>query len=229
MQFLELKSGTSTEGAKIPAHLSDVKTAYKHFIYLIAGVHGDEVEGVFLLQKLFASLHEDGTPVTPLVVLPILNPDGYRTGTRTNASGVDLNRNCPSSKWTAEFREKKYFPGQKAGSEQENKFLFSLFNKYPPGFIMSFHSWKPMLNFNGNCKEVAEFLSQFNGYPVVDDIIDYPTPGSLGEFGPEKFNAPVLTFELPPLSSGKTLKEIWEENSIGLCALFRSDLLRSFC
>ena len=59
------------------------------------------------------------------------------------------------------------------------------------------------------------------------DIDGHPTPGSLGEFGPQKYNTSVLTFEAPQISETKGLKEIWEENQTGLKALLSSKLVQS--
>ena len=156
-----------------------------------------------------------------------MNVDGYRASTRVNSHGVDLNRNYPTKNWSSEAREKKYFPGEKALSEPENQFLEKLFQKYPPRIIISFHSWKPMLNFNGDCEKVAQFLESYNSYPVVAEIEGHPTPGSLGEYGPEKYKAPVLTFECPLLSEDVSLRKIWEENQQGLKELLLSNLLES--
>lgn len=226
MDFVELKPGKTVEGDEIKAYRTETKSPHYH--YLMAGVHGDEVEGVYILQQLFDWLKENEEIDLPLIVIPVLNVDGYRAGTRTNSHGVDLNRNLPSAQWTSVAREKKYNPGTEALSEPENKYLVKLFEKYKPSLIISFHSWKPMLNYNGEgCQKYAEHLNKFNGYPVLDDIENHPTPGSLGEFGPEKYKANVLTFEAPTLadSGGKSLKDIWEENKIGLKSLLSSDLL----
>ena len=94
MNFTPLKSGVSVEGDEILAFKSEEKAA--KYNYIMAGVHGDEVEGVFLLQELFKWLQDEEISL-PLIVIPILNVDGYRSQTRVNAHGVDLNRNLPSS------------------------------------------------------------------------------------------------------------------------------------
>ena len=51
MIFRELRPGITVAGEKIPAFFSDVLSPQNKYIYLIAGVHGDEVEGVYVLQK----------------------------------------------------------------------------------------------------------------------------------------------------------------------------------
>ena len=121
MNFSNLRSGTSVEGSEITAFRSE--TNEKKYIYLLAGVHGDEVEGVYVLKHLFEELKDSEDIDLPMIIVPILNLDGYRSGTRVNSNGVDLNRNCPSNSWTPEITEDKYNPGSSPGSEPENKFL----------------------------------------------------------------------------------------------------------
>jgi protein MpaA len=221
--FTEIESGTSVEGQDIPAFKTDIKAS--KYLYLIGGTHGDEVEGVYVLKELFAWLSlEHNLKDLPIVVVPILNVDGYRAGTRVNSHQVDLNRNYPTKDWSAEFKKAKYNPGPAPLSEPENEYLVELFEKYPPSFVISFHTWKPILNYNGDAKEIADFIASFNNYPCAPDI-GYETPGSLGTFGPERYKAPVLTFECPPIAGNKSLKEIWLENEAGLKNLMQSELL----
>lgn len=224
MNFIKLKSGTSVEGDEITAFRSDRKA--DSYTYLLAGVHGDEVEGVYILKMLQEWLQDEvDESKTSFIVIPVLNVDGYRAGTRVNSHGVDLNRNLPTETWSAEAREAKYHPGDKPLSEPENQFLEKLFQKYPPHFIISFHSWKPFINFNGDCEEAANFLAKYNKYDVMGEIEGHPTPGSLGDYGPQKYKAPVLTFECPVLKDDLTLKDIWEENEVAFKELLKSDFV----
>lgn len=222
MEFTPLKSGASVEGDEIKSFRSTLKG--DDYVYLIGGTHGDEVEGVYVLQKLFDWLKETEEVETPLIVLPILNVDGYRAGTRVNAHGVDLNRNYPTTSWSPDFKEDKYNPGAGPLSEPENVYLDKIFQKYPPRIIISFHSWKPLVNYNGKCLDVAEFISRHNDYEIADDV-GYPTPGSLGTYGPEKYQSPVITFECPLLSDDKSLKDIWAENQSAFENLLKSGIL----
>jgi len=225
VNFNSLKPGKSVEGSQITAFRSEVKG--DKYIYLLAGVHGDEVEGVYVLNSLFDHLKRQEDLEIPIIIIPILNIDGYRSGTRVNSNGVDLNRNCPSQSWSSETSEEKYFPGRSAGSEPENQFLFKLMDKFAPGIILSFHSWKPIINYNGDCRDLAIELSKFNQYQALADI-GYPTPGSLGDFGPEKYNSPVITYECPLLNDRESLEEIWQENSNALSKLFSNQMLKRF-
>lgn len=224
MIFLELESGKSVEGNDIEAYRSDVKG--DKYLYLIAGTHGDEVEGVYVLKELFEWLKEEhNISDIPLVVVPILNVDGYRSSSRVNSHAVDLNRNYPSDNWSAKAKKEKYNPGPKPLSEPENQFLVRLFEKFTPGLILSFHSWKPLLNYNGEIKDIADYLASHNEYETAEDV-GYPTPGSLGCYVPETYHCGVLTFECPVLAEGKSLKEIWNENEEGLKSLMQSHLIQ---
>lgn len=220
MIFHQIQSGSTVHGEEIKTYKTDVKS--KKYIYLLAGTHGDEVEGVYVLKELFKWLKDDDQmDDQPIVVIPILNLDGYKAGTRVNAHAVDLNRNYPTTDWSGEFKKDKYNPGPKALSEPENQFLDELFEEYTPGIVLSFHTWKAMINYNGDSKDVAEFLNNHNNYEIAADI-GYATPGSLGTYVPEKYDAGVITFECPTFNDDLSLKQIWEENEVGLKKLFEN-------
>lgn len=226
MKFVEIPPGISVQGNKIHAYKTD-KSAHK-YNYILGAVHGDEVEGAHLAKELFNWLSETDEVDMPVIVVPVVNVDGYKLNTRVNGNGVDLNRNLPSNQWSPEAREQKYFPGIAPLSEPENKYLVSLFEKYPPRFILSFHSWYPVINYNGACKELAEFLASYNKYPIEADFLTHPTPGSLGEYGPQALGAPVLTFECPVLDGSVTLESIWKENEEAFKKLFTTKIIETF-
>ena len=226
MIFIELPSGQTVERQDIKAFITEEPA--DRYIYLMAGTHGDEIEGIFVLQKLFSWLQSNHDITSlPIVVLPVLNVDGVQRETRTNAHGVDLNRNMPTKDWTTEHKSSRYFPGEKALSEPENKFIANLFQQYPPRLIISFHTWKPILNFDGSDAEpIAKFLGAYNNYKV-QDYIGYPTPGSLGTFVKENYQGSVLTFECPEIDESKSLNDIWKENEEGLKKLFERDFFQA--
>lgn len=59
-------------------------------VYLSAGIHGDEPAGPFALLELAgADAFGDGCDWT---ICPALNPTGLAAGSRSNAGGIDLNR-----------------------------------------------------------------------------------------------------------------------------------------
>ena len=73
-------------------------------ILLTASIHGNEHPGAELIYKLLQDIHEDKLPIselkemlnyTTIMIIPVVNPDGFNTWTRVNANCVDLNRNFP--------------------------------------------------------------------------------------------------------------------------------------
>jgi len=221
MNFTKVKETTSNHGRAIEAFQNKVAPRY---IYLLAGVHGDEPEGVYVLHQWWSWIKEQKIDI-PFIVIPCLNPDGIHHHHRWNANKVDLNRNLPTQDWTDQHKEKKYFPGESPMSEVENIFLDECLQSFSPAYIFSFHSWKRILNINGPEKKIVQLISRHNKYPVDSDI-GYPTPGSFGTYGVEKYNTSVLTFELPPKENDINFEMIWNENKSALCNNDLMDLLR---
>lgn len=174
-------------------------------LLLIGGVHGNEPEGVILCEALMAKLLNSSLCWR---ALPRFNPDGLVSDKRTNAKGVDLNRNLPTKDWSPEAFNKKYPPGDRANSEPENQALVSFFEKNEPKLVVSFHSFeKFMLNINGECREVAEVISAVNQYPI-EESIGYPTPGCLGTYAGLERKSPTITYEVERgLSTERILSE----------------------
>ena len=175
-------------------------------VLILAGVHGDEVEGVYVGQGLLGEFHKKFPYNMKLTLIPLFNPDGVLQQRRTNEHLVDLNRNLPTKDWSPEIAKEKYHPGPAPNSEPENQALVKWLEKNSPHLIISLHSWKPMINVNGNCQLEADILSQETGYKISEDI-GYPTPGSLGTYCGLERNIPTITYEVERgLSFQKTLK-----------------------
>ncbi len=164
-------------------------------VLLIAGVHGDESEGVVLARALLNKLDQEPIENLNITIVPEFNIEGVLLKTRQNHTGVDLNRNLPTKDWTPDYTKIRYYPGKEAASEPENKALVEWISNNPVNFIFSLHSWKPMLNVNGDCQEEANFLSTKTGYVIKDDI-GYPTPGSLGTYTGHERKIPTITYEI---------------------------------
>ena len=171
----------------------------KH-VLVLGGVHGDEVEGVVLASALQAHLlHRDDLALR-MTLVPAMNLDGVLAKTRGNARGVDLNRNLPTKDWSAVATTARYQPGPSPLSESENKALVQFIEKEKPDFIISLHSWKPMLNINepqGStiCGAVARRISEHT-HDIIEPTIGYSTPGCLGTFAGFERGIPTLTYEI---------------------------------
>src|SRR5690606_16949424 len=103
----------------------------------ISGTHGMEksamVDGVRffvdlarnwqtnkVLQVLRANVH--------FVVIPSLNPYGFNHNQRTNANGVDLNRNFPNG-WVSDYPNEDRYPGTEPLTEIESQLVDDLLNE----------------------------------------------------------------------------------------------------
>lgn len=169
---------------------------WKWFL-LIAGVHGDEIEGVAVVESMLEGFAENH-PLEHIgvIVWPCANPDGFAKKIRHNAAGVDLNRNLPTVDWTAEVKNPRYPPGPKAGSEPETAAMVNLIDSVKPVAIVSVHSFhKPMVNSNGPARLWSEAMSLVCNSPVTEDM-GYPTPGCLGTYAGFERKIPTVTLEL---------------------------------
>jgi len=96
-------------------------------VLAVAGVHGDEMEGVVALQAIAAETDPAGLRGT-LVIVPIANAPAFRAARRRSPlDDLDLNRT---------------FPGDPAGSPSE-RLAYHLLHDYALGadFVLSMHSW----------------------------------------------------------------------------------------
>lgn len=223
MVFSEIESGYSVEQTPIATYKNNMTA--DRYCYMIAGVHGDEYEGVYVLQQIFEFLKDNEDVIeVPMIIIPVLNVDGYKDQSRVNSHGVDLNRNLGTSNWSPESKKPKHNPGKAPGSEPETQALMSLLKEYPPGFVISFHSGKPILNYDGNAEAIAKFLSAYNQYPLKTDR--KPLKGSLGHYLDTVMDVPSITFECPKLTDEKSLIDIWEENQTAFEKLFSSEMIK---
>ena len=176
-------------------------------LVMVGGVHGDEPEGVALAEAtlLWLKNNPEKTKV-PWVLIPCLNPDGYKAHRRTNAAGVDLNRNYPAKSWSAEAKEERYFPGPFAASEPEVQAMVKLIEELKPRLIIHCHSWNPCIVVTGAPAQLdGERLSNACGYPL-QETIGYDTPGSLSQYGWFDQQIPIICIEE---QEGTALEKVW--------------------
>lgn len=155
---------------------------------IIGVVHGDEPQGEELINRYIEETSSG------MLFIPSLNPDGKILGTRTNSSGVDLNRNFPTKNWENTPKD-RYYGGDKPASEVETRFLIDVIEEYKPSVILTLHTPYKIVNYDGPAKEVSENISKIIDYPV-EESIGYPTPGSFGTYAGVERNIPTITLEM---------------------------------
>jgi hypothetical protein len=180
--------GVSVQGRPIEAvRLGDGPLT----VVCISGIHtGEESNTVTLLNELLAYLRDHPDAIDPyltLIFVPALNPDGLALETRTNANGVDLNRNWPAN-WqpTAVHGEEVVSAGSAPLSEPEVAAMYRALVTIRPEAVLSWHAaFPPDGAVEGNDlpegDSLAEVFSSRAGgvylwewelYPITGQLLD---------------------------------------------------------
>lgn len=160
-----------------------------------------------------------------VVVIPILNPDGFARGTRNNANNVDLNRNYPTLNWGRQPEGRKIYFGPMPASEPETRLVLKLLADVQPDKILSIHQPLECNNNDGpNGLALAELMARHNGYPV-EPYIGFPTPGSFGTFAGIERGIPMVTLEMPKgEAESEASAKMWEDNREAILAVVNCNL-----
>ncbi len=168
---------------------------------IFGGIHGNELDACRVARALCARLRGRVPSGKKAVVIPLLNPDGVVRLTRTNAGGVDVNRNFPTQNWRRDEPNPHRSPGASPGSEPETRLAMELVERWRPAKIISIHDPLRVNNYDGPGEVLARVMARENGYPVVDSI-GYPTPGSFGTWAGAERQIPMVTLEVERGASG---------------------------
>lgn len=172
-------------------------------ILVLGGVHGDELTSVSATYLWMKNLKRFHSGLFDWRVVPLVNPDGFfnPVPTRTNANGVDLNRNMPTYQWRQladkywndrAGRTSRKFPGNSPASEAETRWLVEEIRAYDPDVIISVHAPYNLVDFDAVDRSSApRQLGILRGKSLGT------FPGSLGRYAGEERNIPTITLELP--------------------------------
>ncbi|HPI39196.1 MAG TPA: DUF2817 domain-containing protein [Pseudobdellovibrionaceae bacterium] len=213
-KVIQLETCQSSLGVPIYHYDKKGKESDAKKILVFSLIHGDEIPagslGRFWMQRL-----EEIDSRNQWRIVPILNPDGLKNKTRTNARKVDLNRNFPTRDWQEkaliEWKQKmggvpRRFPGDTAASEPETQCALAQIQDYKPDFVVSIHTPLTVLDFDGPKLNPPKFESL--PWKSLGHF-----PGSLGRYLWFERETPVLTMELTSqlpknLSSYENLQDI---------------------
>jgi murein peptide amidase A len=170
-------------------------------VLLIGGIHGDELTSPEIVLSWIRRLNETEASAYHWKVIPLLNPDGFfmPKPQRTNANGVDLNRNFPTTDWATKAKyywekqvakDPRRYPGKAPLSEPESKWLHDQIESFKPHAIVSVHAPLGVLDFDGPAPAPRKI-----GRLYLDQVGVYP--GSLGNYSGIQKGVPVVTLELP--------------------------------
>ena len=126
--------GTSVRGVPVTVLHRTTEGATRR-VLVIGSIHGDERAGMRVVRALRD--RADLPDQLDLWLAPTVNPDGTAADRRTNANGVDLNRNFPYN-WHAGSRGETW-PGPRPLSEPESVALRDLVRRVDPWLVVTFH------------------------------------------------------------------------------------------
>jgi len=212
-----IELGRSVEGRAIRMHVFGDGGPVT---FVFAGIHGDEPSSEFVALHLVEYLlaHGESCAGRTIAVLPAANPDGLLRGTRTNANGVDCNRNFPTGNWKPKAKKARYSPGKAPASEPETRAVIKAVEMLEPDAIVSIHStdkFEPCNNYDGPAEGLARLMQPHNGYPPKASV-GYPTPGSFGTYAGIERKIPTITLELP---HKQRPQQVWPPNRDALLAM----------
>ena len=131
---------------------------------LVVGcIHGDEPAGIAIAKKL------ESTPFPQerdLWIVENANPDGVAAGTRTNAHGVDLNRNFPWHWRPYGQPGNRHYSGPHALSEPESRLLARLVLQLRPSVSIWFHQPYGVVDESGGNLALERRFAGIAGLPL---------------------------------------------------------------
>ena len=196
--------GKSVRGRSIVA---SVFGSGKKRVMVLGGIHGDEPTTAVLAKALAATLARDPISSGPtVIILSEVNPDGLADGTRINASGVDINRNFPSSSWRSDYPDANHYPGSEPATEPETRAVIDLIKRFPPDILITLHAALGCMNWDGPGADTAAMMAGINEYPLCQSL-GYETPGSLGTLAGIDMKIPTVTIELRAVPAGDLVRE----------------------
>jgi len=187
-------------------------------VLLVGGIHGDEYSSVSVTFKWLKTLDRYHSGLFHWRISPLMNPDGLlkKKSTRTNANGVDLNRNFPTRDWKEKSKHywevetrknPRRYPGPEPLSESESRWLYDEINNFKPDVIIAVHAPHGIVDFNHNgSTDAQDKLGRLH----LNLLGTYP--GSLGNFAGIQRSIPVLTIELKHagiMPSPGEINDIW--------------------
>lgn len=237
------QQGTSVQGRPL-IYFEFGSPAATNTTLIFSMVHGDEITPLYIGFELAKWARENMKlyPNARLVLAPLVNPDGFfgYPKTRTNAHGVDCNRNFGTSDWKGQalqswkhkFKsDKRRFPGYQADSEPETQFQKQLIEKMKPAKILSIHSPLNVLDYDGPDQLKLDRFDE--GYvskceELRNKIRAKSTgffPGSLGNYSGIELGIPTITLELPT-ANASFAKAYWNQFKKGIEAVIRHEIPR---
>ena len=155
--FATLLLGRSELGAPIRAYRAGEPSHWRK-VLVVGCIHGDECAGVPVVDALRRSRAK-----ADLWLVPNVNPDGRRRGTRVNGRGVDLNRNFPYGWRPRGLPGDPEHSGRRPWSEREARIVRRLVHRVRPDVTIWYHQPQGLVRAWGASVPEARRFARFAG------------------------------------------------------------------
>lgn len=159
-----------------------------HPVLIVGCVHGNERAGIAIVRRLRR------LPVPPNVdlwLVPVANPDGVAHDQRTNARGVDLNRQFP-------YAWRRILSGTPSGprplSEPESQVVHRLLLRLRPEISIWYHQHLTLVDESGGSRAVELRYARLVGLPLRRL---HRLPGSITSWTNHRLGGTAFVVELP--------------------------------
>ena len=201
-----------------------------NIVLLIGATHGNERGSGYLLNKLVAEIKNDTKIISKnkkIIIIPIVNPDGYAIYQKFNANGVNLNLNFGTIKWE-NYGPQGTYAGSVPFSEIESQTIKKVVEQYSPTMMISYHASGAIVvpEEGASSMALAKWYAKKTGYIYYDDasaIVDnlnWDFPGTATKWFVESTGKPAITVELTSLYESD-----WEINKNVLLDIISSDII----
>ncbi len=138
-----IEFGRSVKGRDLIARRIGPASA-KRTVLVVGEIHGDEEAGRAVVRTLRRDRQVPRN--TSIWTVVSINPDGHEADTRTNAHGVDLNRNFPFDWSDAQPPGSLEYGGPHPFSEPESRAFRDLVRRLHPNLTIIYHQpWNQVL------------------------------------------------------------------------------------
>ncbi len=198
-----VRIGTSVQGRAITAVHRWSDDARRPTL-VVGSMHGDERAGMRVARRLRTAPLPRGAD---LWLVRTMNPDGTAADRRTNARGVDLNRNFPRY-WTPAGSGTSTWSGPAAASEPETAAMMRFLREVRPRTTVVVH--QPLFgidSYRARSMTLVRRLSRATGLPVRSFDCRGGCHGTLTDWHNSRVGGRAVTLELGrSASSGRVAR-----------------------
>jgi len=179
--------------------------AARRSVLVVGCIHGTETAGVAVTRRLITARP---SRTALLWIIDYVNPDGAAVGARTNARGVDLNRNFPWRWRPIGSHGDLQYSGPRPASERETRIAMRLIERIRPTVTIWFHQPVRIVRAIGHSVPAARWFARLTGLPFR--LLPWLS-GSASNWENHRFPAAAsFVVELPPgpLSSAAVVRYV---------------------